>query len=370
MPRRGENIRKRKDGRWEARYSKGKDNQGKCIYASVYAASYREVKEKRNALLNNVNLQEHMCSPKFADVLEQWVEANRFQQKESTVYRYRYLIRMHIAPVLGALPVHEITASAINAFLSEKLEKGRLDGKGGLSAAYVRSIMLIICGALDFALSKEWCQPLKKTIYKPQEKSKEVPILSVSQQRRLEQILLTDTDSTKLGVYISLYTGLRIGEICALRWDDIDIQSGILHVRHTVVRIQQQTEKASVLSIDLPKTTASLRSIPICSQLLRLLLPHYPCKRTGYVLTNQEQFISPRTYAYRYKKLLDTGAIPYINYHALRHTFATRCIEAGVDVKSLSEILGHANTAITLNTYVHSTMEQKRAQLEKLTWVL
>lgn len=369
MPRRGENIRKRGDGRWEARYPKGKGQNGKVSYGSVYGATYREVKQKRQRILEQNGSTTPSCgNQKFGDILRLWEESNQVRLKASTVYRYHYLIEKHILPELGNRPVSELTGDVINAFLAEKLRHGRKDGHGGLSAAYVRSIMLVISSALRFGAAAGECPSVTAHIHKPPQPRKELSVLSKENQTLLEEVLLSNMDGTKLGVYISLYTGLRIGEICALTWKDIDLKDRTISVRHTVVRIKTSGNgPGTTLSLDRPKTPASLRSIPICSNLLRVLNEYGKHASTEFVISNGENFISPRTFAYRYGKLLEISHIPHFNYHALRHTFATRCIEAGVDVKSLSEILGHANAAITLNTYVHSSMELKRAQLEKLS---
>lgn len=370
LPRRGENIRKRKDGRWEARYPSGQNEKGKKIYSSVYGNTYREAKEKRQLAVQQNSLP---VSPKdgkvFKDVLWLWLEDNRIRLKDATIYRYSYLIENHILPQLGDMRVDQITGTAINCFLAEKLKCGRLDGKSSLSPAYVRSIMLIVSAAMRYAAENEICAPLRTQVNKPPVQSKEPVILSRELQAKLEKNLLYDLDGTKIGVYISLYTGLRIGEICALTWDDIDLQNRLLYVRHTVVRIRAE-EKGKVCTrqvIDRPKTKASLRCIPICSNLQNVLVAYAEHSPSKYVVSNNSQFVCPRTYEYRYNKLLELSEVPHVNYHSLRHTFATRCIESGVDVKSLSEILGHANVSITLNTYVHSSMDLKRAQLEKLT---
>lgn len=373
MPRRGENIRKRGDGRWEARYPKGKNQMGRTSYGSVYGATYREVKRKRQQLLEqNVSSTARPCGDqKFGDILRRWEESNQVRLKASTTYRYHYLIETHIMPELGNWSASKITGDVINAFLAEKLQNGRKDGNGGLSAAYVRSIMLVINAALRFGATVGVCPPLTTQIHKPPQPRKELFVLSKEHQAVLEEALLSDMDGTKLGVYISLYTGLRIGEICALTWKDVDLKDKVISVRHTVVRVKNDGGSSGTrLILDRPKTPASLRSIPICSNLLRVLNEHENPVSAGFVISGSDDFVSPRTFAYRYGKLLEANHIPHFNYHALRHTFATRCIEAGVDVKSLSEILGHANAAITLNTYVHSSMELKRAQLEKLNEAL
>lgn len=364
MPRRGENIRKRKDGRWEARYKKGTDKNSKPIYGSVYGKTYREVKEKRVKLLQEGEQQ----SPKKKDMLfgetaELWLAGNRLRLKGATLYRYHYLIHGHILPTLGNKRLSDITGPVINAFLADKQSNGRLDGKGGLSGAYVRSIMLVISAVIQFAVDERLCPPLQSQICKPSLVRRELPILEDADRQRLESVLLADTDSTKLGVLISLYTGLRIGEICALTWDDIDLDKNVIYVRHTVARVRCPESGTSRLVIDRPKTLSSLRCIPICSRLRTVLVGQ---ARSGFVVSDAEDFLNPRTLEYRYHRLLGTSGVPQVNYHALRHTFATRCIASGVDVKSLSEILGHSNVSTTLGTYVHSSMEQKRTQLEKL----
>ena len=370
MSRRGENIRKRKDGRWEARYPSGVNEKGQKTYSSVYGNTYKEAKEKRNWVLQHQNSYPKVLSnkPLFSDILALWIADNRIHLKNATIYRYSYLIETHILPELGGIQVDQITSTVINAFLAKKLSDGRIDGRGGLSTAYVRSIMLVINSALQFATENRLCNPLLTQIHKPPLQSKELAVLSKDEQRKLESVLLTDMNETKLGIYISLYTGLRIGEICALSWEDIDIANRTIYVRHTLTRIRVIGNGKTVTknSIDTPKTKSSLRCIPICSTLAQVLNDYLPNVTSEYVVSNKAGFVSPRTFEYRYKKIMKESKISFINYHGLRHTFATRCIESGVDVKSLSEILGHANVSITLNTYVHSSMELKRAQIEKL----
>lgn len=371
MPRRGENIRKRKDGRWEARYPIGVNGEGATKYASIYGATYREVKEKRNLAVQQLQLpakRQKEC-PIFRDVLQLWLENNRIYLKDSTIYRYNYLIDTHIVPELGGVRIDMIKSTQINAFLAHKLEKGRIDGKGGLSNAYVRSMMIVIKSAINYAVTEQLCPALLTPINKPPAQRKELRILSIEHQKQLENALLSEFDETKLGIYISLYTGLRIGEICALTWDDVDLVNRIIRVRHTVVRVkcEGRGEFATENIISEPKTMNSLRSVPICSKLLAVLCSFKRKDVSKFVISANTAFVSPRTLMYRYSKILKDANIPHINYHALRHTFATRCIEAGVDIKSLSEILGHSDASITLNIYVHSSMNLKRMELEKLS---
>lgn len=375
MSKRGENIHKRKDGRWEARYKKGRNPNGSIIYGSIYGKTYREAKDKLmsiNTTPEKINVPTNH-ERYFKEVLCLWMENNRIRHKGATINKYQYLIDRHILPDLGSLKLSQITATVINSFLTNKIENGKLNKSGGLSASYVRSIMLIINAALKFAVDEQMCQPLKSPIYKPTSSKNEIAILAIDEQKKLETLLFSEVTPTQLGILISLHTGLRIGEICALSWGDIDIENRIIHVRHTVARIKSSDLSdgcSSKLIIDTPKTKASNRDIPISSVLLPILKNSSMTALSEYVVSDTRDFVSPRTYEYRYHRLLEKCGIESVNYHVLRHTFATRCIEAGVDVKSLSEILGHSNVSITLNTYVHSSMEMKRSQLEKLNYLI
>ena len=370
MPKRGENIHKRKDGRWEARYKKGIDVNGKTVYGSLYAYTYREVKEKLQFKLQDiasgfVSVKKHYT---FSDAACLWLKDSQLSLKGASVYRYENLLNTHILPDFGNRCIGQITGTDINSFLATKLISGRVDGKGGLSPTYVRSIMLVMKAVLAYAAENRMCVPLQSKISKPQPMAKELPVLTQNAQELLVNMCLSHIDETKVCVLISLYAGLRIGEVCALEWEDIDFENRLIHVRKTVSRISGSAENMtqSTLVITRPKTIASFRDIPICSWLVPVLKELHDMRRSSFVASSQPGFVSPRTFDYRYHKLLRTAGIETINYHALRHTFATRCIEAGVDVKTLSELLGHTDASITLNTYVHSSMERKRTQLELL----
>lgn len=371
MSKRGENIHKRKDGRWEGRYIKKRKTDGTIHYGSVYGKTYREVKEKLYTVISEK--KQPVFVPKeernFEDVLNLWMDNNRIRLKKATVTKYQNLIDTHIMPELGKVKLSKIDATQINAFLMHKLENGRLDGKGGLSPSYVRSMMLVIHAVVKFAVDEQMMETLKTPICKPVLEKKEISILNTENRKKLEDYLKTELDLTKTGILLSLYMGLRIGEICALSWNDVDLENRIVHVRHTVARVKntEETGKSTMLIIDTPKTKASVRDIPITQNILPILKTLFETSTSEYVISDTENFVNPRTFEYRYHKILDKCGIESVNYHILRHTFASRCIEVGVDVKSLSEILGHANVSVTLNTYVHSSMEQKREQLEKIS---
>lgn len=370
MPRKGENIRKRKDGRWEGRYKSGTKDDGSSKYSSVYGKSYTEVKNKLLEIKQGMISfeQNHYVEKKFKEILVLWLKSNQIKIKGATASKYNYMIERHIKPHLGSKRVSSLTVPLINNFLYEKLNNGRLDGKGGLSPSYVKTMAIIIESAMRFASSEGFCQPLKSQILKPSTTNKGIQILSLSAQKQFEKLASNNIDETKTGIYIALYTGLRIGEVCALTWNDIDFASQIIHVRHTVARIQvkQGASFSSVLVIDEPKTKAAIRDIPISPVLLPILEHMKKNSSSKYVISTHAGFVSTRTFDYRYKKVLKDYGISQINFHALRHTFATRCIEVGVDIKSLSQILGHSNVSTTLNTYVHPSIEAMRIQIKKL----
>lgn len=370
MPTKREHIYQRKDGRWEGRYRSGIDKEGKAVYRSVYGKSYGEVKKKLSECKEKdaaVKLPSGN-SLLFRDVVFLWQKTNVNRYKGATALKYENLINNHIIPVLGGYKLAEFNTFLLTDFMTEKLTNGRVDRSGGLSASYVRSIMLVVLEIIDFAAAENLCAVPKTKLRKPAPEKKEIEILDANSQRLLEKQLTQHPDETAVGILLSLNTGLRIGEVCALRWSDIDLEKAILRVRSTVARVKSSDNgKSTELIIDKPKTKTSLRDIPVPKRLMDILVSLYEKRKSEYVISDKEGFVSPRTYEYRFHRMLEKYHIRSVNYHALRHTFATRCIEHGVDVKTLSEILGHSNVAITLNTYVHSSIDRKREQLEKLT---
>lgn len=366
MGRKGENIHKRKDGRWEARLLVHKYN-GDTSYHSIYGKTYHEAKEKREKYLENKHKRyvKH-TNISFSDILDMWIEKRFFYQKESTRLKYQNIIDRHIKPELGNIDVNLLDDIVINKFLTDKKESGRINKKGGLSNSYVKTMAIIISSALQYAIEKDYRSPLKTKIQKPSNDKKEITVLPVSTQTRLENALLNNYSKTALGILITLNTGLRIGELCALKWENIDLTNGIIHIRTSVIRVANHEDslRKTKYIIAEPKTKTSIRDIPITTKLYPILVA---AKDKGvFVLSDDNNFLCPRTFEYRFHKLLESYAIPDTNFHTLRHTFATRCVEKNVDIKTLSEILGHSNVSITLNYYVHPSFESKRNQLEKI----
>ena len=305
----------------------------------------------------------------FEEILEEWLNYMEVQVKPSTYACYTRLSRTHIRPFFSGIPVTDINHSLIASFMTQKLEKGRIDGLGGLSEKTLKDILSIINSVLKYG---EIIYGLKRPAllkWRYSNINKPIEIFSKEEQCILEKYLLHQMNRQKLGILICLYSGMRLGEICALCWNDIDLKNRVFHIRKTVQRIYKNDEgKATEIIIGTPNTQSSFRDIPIASYIWELLLTHkHLFGRNCCLISEQNRiFLDPRTYQFTYKRFLNDCGLPYRNFHALRHTFATRCIEKEMDVKSLSEILGHSNVNITLNRYVHSSLEQKRIQIEKL----
>lgn len=369
MSKRGENIRKRKDGRWEGRYKIGVLPSGQTQYRSVYAKTYTEVKTKLLSLRGTEQQpKETRKELRFSELTKLWFSSNAIRFKGATENKYHVVLEKHILPEMGGLRLSQISSALINEFLDKKLNNGRLDGKGSLSASYVSTMRIIIGSILKYGVAEELCSPLKTPIHKPTKIKKEISVLSDEVCAVLEKNLISNLDQEAIGILLSLHTGMRIGEICALQWEDFDLEQGIVKVRHTIARIKaDKSEKCkSKLILDTPKTKSSLRQIPINSFLLPLIIKFKETSNSKFVISNTKTFVSPRTFEYRFHRKFESYNIEKVNFHTLRHTFATRCISHGVDEKSLSEMLGHADVGVTLNIYVHSTIDMKRIQIEKI----
>ena len=358
MPRHGENIFKRKDGRWEGRYISSYNENGKAIYRSVYSKTYLETKRKLEMAKNNsLNLRKTNTVNTFGDLLNYWLEFNCSKNKQTTQNKYEFLIKKHIEPELGKVKLNKISSAMINKFIDGKIQN--------LSNSYVRTMAIIMKSALELGIKENYVFMPNLDIYLPKQSKNELRILSIAEQNLLEQFMLKNLDFTSLGVFISLYAGLRIGEVCALRWEDIDFENHIMKINSTVIRVKNATGR-SCYEIGTAKTDTSIRNVPISNKLYMLLIKMKKISSSPFVVSSNKDFVNKRTFEYKYHKILENAGIKDINYHALRHTFATRCIECGMDVKSLSEILGHSNVSLTLNTYVHSSMDLKKMQIEKL----
>lgn len=374
MSRKGENIYKRKDGRWEGRYIKSRTPAGKAIYGYVYAKTYRDAKGKLHEAVSYSHLPkvDSTISPDlFASVAAEWFDNIKPQIKESTGNKYQNLLKSYILPIYGEKTLNAITYDFIERQCNNLLLSGGKNGTG-LSPKTVADVLSVIRNILKFAIRKDKYVPCDGRAIQIKQISKGMRVLSKSEQEKLCQYLFLEPDPYNIGILICLFTGLRIGEICALRWEDISFSEQTLFVHNTLQRVQNKTGTGSKTKIVIttPKSSCSIRTIPMPDSLLKILASHR-MSAVGYLLTNSEtKFVEPRTMQNRFKKALKQSGIEPANFHAIRHTFATRCIELGFDVKSLSEILGHATVNITMNRYVHPTLELKKENMKKLSSLL
>ncbi len=368
MSRRGDNIRKRADGRWEGRYRINTVN-GEKMYKSIYGKSYGEVKEKlankigtaRGSTLcglkeSDINTGITRNDIKFCTVCEEWLHKVEQTRKYSTYIKYKTLYQCHIQRQFSNDNLTRIT----NEYIQDKL--AALD----ISDSTRHSVLAVICQTLRYAEERYGYPVTLITNKSIRKKPHSVEVMNRTEQARLMQFLYRDMDISKAGIFLCLSTGLRLGEVCALKWTDIDAEQKLLHVNRTVQRIEsKEGPQKTVLLETSPKSIFSNREIPMPDALLTLLMEH---KRDGqkYVLCTDKP-MEPRTYQNHFKKYLKFINAPDYNFHILRHTFATNCVDNGMDIKSLSEILGHSDVQITLNRYVHPSMDTKRKYINALS---
>jgi len=363
MAKRGSNIYKRKDGRFEGRVHVGYKADGSKKYKSVYGRSLSDVKDKM-AQLYSLRSEKTVSVVKLTvrEAAEEWLSASRLRVKESSYANYENILNKHILPILGGEHISALTTSRINEFIHFKLTSGRLNGKGGLSAKSVRDILTVYRSIERYAYREYGIRESNFTM--PKTEQKRTDVLSREERQKLESFLMSNMCLTNLGVLLCLFTGLRIGELCGLKWEDIDFINSTLSVKRTVQRINKNG--CSQVVIGTPKSRTSVRTVPV-PYFVMSLLEKYRRYDNLYIITNSEKPTEPRTMQNRFKSILKSCGVRNVNFHLLRHTYATVCIEKGFDPKALSELLGHADAAITLNRYVHSSMDAKKEYVSRLS---
>ncbi len=302
-----------------------------------------------------------MIHKTIREIAAAWKEYKRPYVKQSTMAAYVLILENHILPTFGE--DNSLPEQSVQAFVLHKIESG-------LSTKSVKDILIVLKMVMKFGVKKEWITYYEWDIkYPPSSENKVLDVLSVTNHRKILNHIQSHFTFMGLGIYISLSTGLRIGEICALKWSDINVTDGILTVNRTIERIYiiEGEKKHTELVINTPKTKNSCREIPMNKELLGMLKPlKKVVNEDYYILTNDERPTEPRTYRNYYKRLMEKLDIPKLKYHGLRHSFATRCIEVGCDYKTVSVLLGHSNISTTLNLYVHPNMEQKKRCIDKV----
>lgn len=356
MARRGENIRKRKDGRWEGRYSYIVGDRK--ITKSVYASTYHDVKLKlTEAKISNQQRYDkplentEVC---LSIIASQWLNNIKDNRKPSTYAKYRSIYNKYLYD-LSNEPLKNINAEYIDKsiFVKQHIE----------SFSLRKSIIIVINQIIKYNNSN-YHNSIEPILFQNITKRKKLKIFSKSEQLRLIKYLNENPNPYTSGILICIFTGLRLGEICSLKWRDIDFDTKILHVNSTVQRLPVEgMESKTILYEGVPKSDCSIRDIPLPETIINII---NSIPKAGIYIIAGNRPADPRTYEKKLTSYLSKTDIEYKNFHTLRHTFATNCIESGMDAKSLSEILGHSDVHTTLNRYVHPTLEAKRSYMQQL----
>jgi len=352
-------IYSRKDGRFEIRYHYGYKDDGTSNYKSVYGNSENEVVNNYHKVINDLISRNDLLIYDKTYIgydINLWLNNAKIKNKKSTYSNYQYTIKSRIIPKFARVKKKAITLEIINQFTSDLLSEGLVEKS-------VKDILIILQQILKYG-------NIHIDIPMPKVPKKEIQIFEKDEQAKLEENLLKNLNETTFGIYFCLYTGLRIGELCALQWKNIDLKNKKMKVKKTLIRIKnldENAKKKTIVIIDEPKSTSSIREIPIPDFLISMLSQlSMEVTPETFLVSGNEKFVETRTYFNRYKKILNQIDLEIYNFHALRHTFATRCIENGCDSKTLSEILGHSSVKITLERYVHPNYENKVIMMNQL----
>jgi len=357
MAKHGNNIYKRKDGRYEGRYIRGYKPDRTPLYGYVYDRNYNTVLEKLEALKFMYQRPQNAAgfTGMFSDYATEWLEtmAREKEIKQSTYDSYYRDIHNHIIPNLGGKLPHMLRETDIESFMDKLRDEG-------LSIGTIAKIMRCLTAIINRAREEGIItQDICKKIRIPHNKKRKISVLSRAEQISLERVC--EQEKTGLLPMLALYTGMRVGEISALKWSDIDLDEGLLYVRETVQRLNNYDarESKTALNFGAPKTETSERVIALS---LKMASHLRECKNETdceYVISCKGHIAEPRVCQYRFESLLKKAGIKKISFHSLRHTFATRCLEEGMDVKTLSELMGHSGVEMTLK-YGKSLTEHKK----------
>lgn len=353
MEKTGITITKRKDGRYVGKFITDYDIRGKAHYQYVYGKTYDEAESK---VLIGREIASRYLSGRYitvGKVYQEWLNAVVNRVKESTLVNYQNKFEKHILPEFGEIPCADLTAGRINAFINKKLADG-------LSASYVRDIFTVFKTMLKYAQEEYSFRLSLKNVVLPKAERKQIEKISDTEQKKLVSYLKANMSLTAFGILLSLFMGLRIGELCGLKWEDIDFRNKILHIRRTVQRISSANgNRKTKIVISAPKSATSFRDIAIPDALMKYF-EMFRSEADYFILSGTDKPVEPRTMQYRYKKILQSAEVENHNYHKLRHTFATNSAEKGFNVKALSAVLGHSSVTLTLNRYIHPDLTYER----------
>lgn len=352
----GFNIYLRRDGRWEGRIYYGKTESGSRKYHAYFGKTKEEVVDKMSILRDIDN--DCNCSLTFREVFTEWFQSIQHRVKESTAANYLMKWKKHLLDSMGSFSVTSIKPRMIYDFIAKKQ-------KEGLSARYITDILILIKSIFKYAAVTYSAKNPMTGVLMPKKKAPEIVLLTDEQRIKLQEYLSMHKNNATLGVALAMVTGIRIGELCALQWSDVNLEKRILTVRKTMQRIQLSGKHGTKLVITEPKSETSKRKIPIPECIIEFLRV-FRGKDNEYICSGTTKPVEPRTMQYRFARILKNVKLPSVHFHALRHMFATKCVKLGFDIKTLSEILGHSNVRITLEKYVHSDFSQKQEFMKRI----
>ena len=356
----GETITKRLDGRYMGRFIIDHRDNGKPVYQYVYGKTYEEAEKK---LFIARTIEKIYLSGKSITIFEaykEWLDTITNRVKESTYMNYKMKFEKHLLPAFGSLLCTEINSAVINQFIKIKIIEG-------LSAGYIHDLFNVFRNLLNYIQDEYSIQLSLKNVSLPRKEKKKVNKISDSSQKQLIDFINTNMSRTGLGILLSLFMGLRIGELCALKWKDIDLVNKVLYINRTAQRIYKENgNRKTTVIISSPKSNTSKRCIPIPDFLVSYLSKYKTCDE-DYILSGTDKIIEPRSMQYRFQKILDAADVQRANYHKLRSTFATNCIENGCDAKTLSCFLGHSTVNLTLDKYVLPDFEYEHQMINRLS---
>lgn len=367
MAKHGENIRRRKDGRWEGRYIKGRTPDRKAVWGSVYGRSYTEVQQVLRQCKAESGL--YLLSGRrvrFAELAWQWLASIGCGVKESTLAHYRYTLRRYLLPVFGEAELQTLDEQALEQGMLRVLHPS--DGSHRpLGCSSARECLVMLRRICKYAAHLRLIRPMEICVKLPQAQPRPDEPLSAAEQDQVRAFVLERPTPRKAGLLLQMELGLRIGEVCGLQWGDFDLKAGLLTVRRTVSRIYGSDGRTKLV-IQTPKTRSSGREIPIPRRLLALLAQlGRERKPDCWFLSGKEgKPVEPRCYRRSIQGYLRRAAVRKVRPHLLRHTFATTCLQAGCDIKTLSQMMGHTDANITLKRYVHSNLPRMRREMDRI----
>ena len=355
MARRGENIRKRKDGRWEGRYICGRKENNKAIWGYIYGHTYTAVKQE----LSRKKTQYAYCTltaeaASFSNLADRWFCSVQASVKASTAAHYRYTLDRYILPVLGSVSVRQLTEAKVEVALQEIVSASQKRHKP-LGYTTARECLTLVRRICRYGCHLHVMPPLYIEFQLPSQSMRQEPVINAKERCAIENYVVCNPTPRKVGLLFMLELGLRIGEVCGLKWSDIDTKSKILTVQRTVSRIYLGKNNTRV-EISTPKTRSSARQLPIPENFLPILrqLKKLYADDAWLLSGNSRKPVEPRCYRTSVKRYLRQASVQVVRPHILRHSFATTCLRAGCDVKTISTLLGHASASTTLKRYVHT----------------